>query len=245
MKTFYLNKTYKATTTKGNTYKIQKEINEDLGYGCIDLSVFHNHNIGTMVFNCINLKIAKKHPIYKQGNNLYLSQEYIKHLLNCNDSDFERNEIGHNYKFTDIFWDENGTALNDDFSVFAGQFDSAGELPTHVKSAIYIPVSIGSNIQHHGLAVRAWFAVLMSASEQPCSISRFTGIVWICVLQFLKQFRRTMFVQEVIVLIEFFIIHLGNESLEHHFRRENYGEGIYDYPWIAHAVFCRCPFRRR
>lgn len=111
MKTFYLNKTYKATTTKGNTYKIQKEVNEDLGYGCIDLSVFHNHNIGTMVFNCINLKIAKKHPIYKQGNNLYLSQEYIKHLLNCNDSDFERNEIGHNYKFTDIFWDENGTAF--------------------------------------------------------------------------------------------------------------------------------------
>ena len=112
MKRFYINKkTYKATTTKGNTYKLQKEINEDLGYGCIDLSAFHNHNTGTMVLNYINLKIAKKYPISKQGNNLYLSQEYIKLLLNCSDSDFEKNEIGHNYKFTDIFWDDNGTAF--------------------------------------------------------------------------------------------------------------------------------------
>ena len=113
MKNYYIhNKVYKATSTKGNTYKLQKEINEDLGYGCISLSVFHNHNIGTMIFNCINLKIAKKHPISKQqGNNLYLSQEYIKLLLNCSDYDFKRNEIGHNYKFTDIFWDDNGTAF--------------------------------------------------------------------------------------------------------------------------------------
>lgn len=112
MKRFYINKkTYKATTTKGNTYKILKEINNDLGYGYIDFSVLHNHNIGTMVFNCITLKIAKKHPIYKQGNNLFLSQEYIKLLLNCSDADFERNEIGHNYKFTDIFWDDDGTAF--------------------------------------------------------------------------------------------------------------------------------------
>ena len=92
--------------------------------------------------------------------------------------------------------------------IFVGNLDSLGKLPAHIYATINIPIAIvGFYLQHTRLAIRSWFAVLLTTSKEPSCVYYAICIVRICILEFFQEFRRTMRLQEIIILIEFTLIH--------------------------------------
>ena len=94
------------------------------------------------------------------------------------------------------------------FAIFVKNLHSLGKLPTHIYSTINIPIAIVVFYLHHTtLAIGFWFAVLLATSEEPCCVCYAICIVRICILKLFEQLRRTMLLQEIIILIEFTLIH--------------------------------------
>ena len=94
------------------------------------------------------------------------------------------------------------------FAIFVKNLDPLGKLPTHIYSTINIPITIvGFYLHHTRLAIGFWFAVLLTTSEEPSCVCYAICIVRICILKFFEKFRRAMLLQEIIILIEFTLLH--------------------------------------